>query len=70
MLRVKKRFKKFRTDDINEMNEYECLLNNPLCSIIEKATEKEKEQEYNDRGNLVRQQDILYYLVHWEERLV
>ena len=70
MLRVRRQFKRFRTDDTNEMKDYENLLNNPLCSIIEKTLEKEKEQEYNDRGNLIRQQDVLYYLVHWEERLV
>jgi len=70
VLRVRRQFKRFRTDDTNEMKDYENLLNNPLCSIIEKTLEKEKEQEYNDRGNLIRQQDVLYYLVHWEERLV
>ena len=69
-MKVQRRFKKFQTDDENQMKEYEEVLNNPLCTIVEKITEKEKDQEYNDRGNLIRQREILYFLVHWEERLI
>lgn len=70
MIKVKRRFKKFQTDDPAQMEEYEQIINNPLCCVIEKVIEKERDQEYNDRGNLIRQRDILFFLVHWEEKVL
>lgn len=70
MIKVSRRFKKFRTDDDMHMEEYNRILNNPLCTITDKVLEKEKRQEYNDRGNLLQQQDLIYFLVHWEEKIL
>ena len=62
MIKTKRCFKKFATDNSSDMEEYEDILNNPLCTITDKIVEKEKRQEYNDRGNLIQQQDIIYFL--------
>lgn len=70
MINIRRHFKKFQTDDLDQMREYEGIINNPLCTVVEKVLEKEKDQEYNDRGNLIRQREIVYFLVHWEERCV
>ncbi len=70
MIKVERKFKKFRTDDTEEMIEYNQILNDPLCTITDKILEKEKRQEYNDRGNLIQQQDIIYFMVHWEEKIL
>lgn len=70
MIKVHRRFKKFQTTDARDMDEYEEVLNNPLCTITDKVLEKEKRQEYNDNGNLIQQQEIIYFLVHWEEKLL
>jgi len=70
VVKVKRRFRKFQTDDPTHMEDYERVLNDPLCTITDKMVEKEKRQEYNDRGNLIQQQDIIYFLVHWEEKIL
>ena len=70
MVKIKRRFRKFRIDQNDDLEDYNSILNDPLCNITGVVTEKEKVQEYNDRGNLIRQQDIIYFLVHWEERIL
>lgn len=70
MMKLKRHFKKFEMDSPSDMEAYEEILNDPFCSITDKIIEKEKVQEYNDRGNLIRQRDIVYFLVHWEEKEV
>lgn len=67
MIKTKRKFGKFDTDDATHISNYEDILNNHLCHITDKIIEKEKRQEYNDNGNLIRQQEIIYFLVHWEE---
>lgn len=70
MIKINKHFKKFGVDDENDRKEYEAIINNPLCTVTDKLVEKEKTQEYNDKGNLIRQQDVIYFLVHWEEKIL
>ncbi len=70
MIKVIRNFRKFQTDDTSHMEDYGKILNDPLCTITDKILEKEKRQEYNDRGNLIQQQDIIYFLVHWEEKVL
>jgi len=70
MIKVRRRFKKFDTDISTDMKQYNDILNDPLCTIVDKVVEKEKVQEYNDRGNLIRQKDIIYFLIHWEEKIL
>ena len=70
MIKTRRHFGKFQTDDVNRMLEYEEMLNDPLCTITDKVIEKEKRTEYNDRGNMILQQDSIYFLVHWEEKIL
>lgn len=70
MIKVKRTFRKFETDNTEHMKIYEDVMNNPLCTITGNVIEKEKRQEYNDRGNMISQQEIIYFLVHWEEKVL
>ncbi len=70
MIRTKKKFAKFRLDNEEHIKRYQDLLDDPMIEITEREIEKEKLNEYNDRGQLTRSIERLYYLIHWSEKLV
>jgi len=49
------------------MEEYDEVLNDPLCTIIDEETIKESEREYQDEGQMI-QTDEIVKLVTWEEK--
>lgn len=51
------------------MAEYEDILNNPLCSIIESTKEKLKTKEFAD-GEAVSEEDELIMVIVWEEKVL
>ena len=59
--------RKFDTDKKSELAEYDCILTNPLCSIINSWREKIIDSEY-DEGRLVKTVTKLVLVVTWEEK--
>jgi hypothetical protein len=59
--------RKFNTDEREEMGDYDGILSNPLCSIINSWREKVVDSEY-DEGRLVRTVTRLVLVVTWEEK--
>lgn len=63
-----KHVKAFDTLSDTDMTEYEVILNNPLCTILEKEHITKKEKFFSEEGVPVQSNEIPYILVHWEEK--
>ena len=61
------RTKKFDTDDKEQMEHYDLILSNPLCSVINSWREKITDSEF-DEGKLIRTITKLVLVVTWEEK--
>lgn len=59
--------RRFFTDEPDEMCEYDAILSNPLCSIINSWREKIIDSEY-DEGRLVKTVTRLVVVISWEEK--
>lgn len=59
--------KKFNTDDERDMERYNEILNNPLCSIIHERKEKLREEQY-DEGKLMSSSEAVYLVVTWDKK--
>ena len=59
--------KKFDTDNKEHMEQYDSILSNPLCSVINSWKEKITDSEF-DEGKLVRTITKLVLVVTWEEK--
>ena len=70
MIRKKRHFRNFNLDDAADVNDYQDLLNNKLCTITEKEKVVETIKFYSDQGVLTRSEDEIHFLVHWEEKLI
>ena len=70
MIKVKRLFGKFNTNTPSDMEEYGRIINDTLCTITSKELEKEKSQEYSDEGKLISSRELIYFLVHWEEKVL
>jgi len=68
MIKIKRRFKRFRVDDPVDVNEYEEILNDSLCSITNREVQIEKNKTFNDEGKLESMSEITTYLVHLRNR--
>jgi len=64
---IKRRVQKFDTDEQDDMNEYEEILNNPLCSIISSYKEKLTTKETDSDGNSTEDSTVIM-VVTWEEK--
>lgn len=69
MYNIVRHAKKFNTDADKEMEEYEQILNNPLCSIISEKNEKLTTKHFED-GVPTYQDDKLVKMVTWEEKVL
>ena len=67
MYTTTKKINKFDTDDKKAMKEYEKLINNPLCLVLDNMREKIVSSEYNN-GKLVRTETKIVFVVTYEER--
>ena len=63
-----KRVKQFELSGKGDAQEYESILNNPLCSILAQKSEKLTTKHFNDEGVPIAQEDRLVLLVTWEEK--
>lgn len=69
MKKLKRRVRKFRMDITEDRVAYEEILNNSLCAITERTTEKESDKSYED-GKLTNIREYIFYMVHWEEKVL
>ena len=70
MIKTQRRFKRFRLDNPKDIEEYESILNDSLCTIIGRETQIEKVKTFNDEGKLAEMSELTTYLVHWEEQVL
>ncbi len=68
MYNTKRRTQKFDTDNQGELDEYDAILNNPLCSIIHSKNEKLTTRHFDDEGQILSQDDTLIIVITWEEK--
>lgn len=59
--------KKFDTDDEKQMEQYDSILSNPLCSVINSWREKITDSEF-DEGKLIKTITKLVLVITWEEK--
>ena len=59
---------RFDTDKENDLKSYDEVLNNPLCTIIDRRQEKIREEHKDDEGNTVFIKERIVWVVTWEER--
>ena len=67
MYKVERKTKKFSTDDKQAMEEYDAILTDPLCTILNSWREKQINSEY-DEGRLTSTVTDLVMVLTWEER--
>lgn len=68
MIRTKKKFRRFDTSDATAMNNYESLINDPLCVVTDKENVTETNKVFDSEGKLAEITQRIVYLLHWEER--
>lgn len=68
MYDTRRETKKFNTDASEDIAEYDAILNNPLCSILNERKEKLREEVFDGEGNLVRANEHIVLVVTWEEK--
>lgn len=61
------RTKKFEMDSAQDMREYEGIMNNPLCTIVESKIEKLTEREFGEEGQTMSN-DRLLRIITWKEK--
>jgi hypothetical protein len=66
MHKMKLRTQTFNMNEPEERKHYEEILNNPLCSIIEKIKEKLKETTFEGETQHVTER--LMFIVTWQEK--
>lgn len=67
MFQQKKHVKAFDLLDKKEVEDYEGVLNDPLCTIISDRTIKHTTREYQD-GQIAESTEQVYLVVTWEEK--
>lgn len=70
MIKTRRRFKRFRVDDNLDVQEYEDILNDSLCTITSREVQIEKNKIFDDEGKLSQMTETTTYLVHWEEQIL
>ena len=60
--------KKFDTEDVSDLVEYDAILNNPCCVIIKEYKEKLRQEFYDDEGTLATANERIILVVTWTEK--
>lgn len=69
MYRTKRYTRKFDTEHHGQLEEYNAITQNPLCTIIREKWEKLTEMEFSEEtGRPSHKSDRLIIIVTWEER--
>jgi len=66
-----KRFRTFDTTNEADMVYYETnVLNNELCTVLDKEIFVKKEKFFNEEGIPTHSSDTPLLMVHWEEKVI
>lgn len=68
MFEVKVRVKKLNLDNDKDIEIYEKILNDPLCTIIEERNEKLTEKIFDGKGKISNLTETFTRIVKWEEK--
>jgi hypothetical protein len=60
----------FDTSSSNDLKDYDWVLNNPLCSIIEAITEKISDRSIGGEGEPTIINDRIVRIVSWKEKVL
>lgn len=60
---------KFDTDNREDLDEYDAILNNPLCVVLSKKDEKLELQDF-DEGKLTHTEQHIVFIVTWKEKVL
>lgn len=63
-----KRTRQFDLERNEHLEEYDAILNNPLCKIINERQIKKTLREYGEEGHIVSSEDRIILVVTWEEK--
>ena len=63
-----RRFKVFNLTESTDVAEYESLVNDELCTILEKELYSKNEKFFDDNGRPTHSTDVPLLMVHWEKR--
>ena len=67
MYRTVYKTQRFDTDEEEDLREYSKILSNPLCTIVEKRTEKISDKEMSE-GEVVSIHERVVMVVSWQEK--
>lgn len=66
MYKTTKYTRQFCMSDSKDRDEYDEIVNNPLCTVLEKSKEKLREEEQIGESRVVK--ETLVFLVTWQEK--
>ncbi|NDC22533.1 MAG: hypothetical protein EBZ49_00160 [Proteobacteria bacterium] len=69
MYDIQRHTRRFNTENTLDMQSYDTILNNPLCSIIREASEKITEKDFQD-GQMVNVHEMVILVVTWDEKIL
>jgi len=67
MYQILRKTRKFFTDVESDMKDYDAILTDPLCTVLNSWREKQIDSEY-DEGRLTSTKTNLVLVLTWEER--
>lgn len=70
MYNVRRKTEKFDTDVSAELQRYNDIINDPLCSVISEKKEKLREEHYDDEGKLMSFSEKIILVVTWDEKVL
>jgi len=56
------------TSDAEDLQTYDTVLNNPLCTVVKEIQEKIKETEYNEEGKPSHSSEYILLIITYEEK--
>lgn len=70
MYNTRRETRKFNTDRAEDLREYDKILNNPLCTIINERKEKLNLTTFSEEGRPESSEDNVVLVVTWEEKFL
>lgn len=68
MYGTKKKTARFDTEKKSDLERFDAIINDPLCSILSKEKEKIRDEQRDDEGNVTFVHERFVWVVTWEER--
>lgn len=68
MYEITRHTKKFNTDVVEDMADYDEIINNPLCVVLNERKEKLSNKEFDGEGKMISLEEHVILVVTWEEK--